>query len=222
MLPPILPVTEVMEGPHHCCSRSPACTEVPQQHRTNGQSVNRSKCALCLKPTLSAPQRPQDGDTGLSRPQSLHHLVCGFGSHFAHRMGVSCRHLPPRLFPECDSTCVGCTGEGPGQCKECLPGYSKESGQCAGQRAHLRSTRGREPSQRPCALVGTGPWAADSDSHAPMGVGAEQGPAGSVWASTSTVKPGWNPGGEPPGSRPHVCLDHLFFPPPTAWLWGSC
>ncbi|XP_029061651.1 cysteine-rich with EGF-like domain protein 2 isoform X3 [Monodon monoceros] len=32
---------------------------------------------------------------------------------------------------ECDSTCVGCTGKGPGQCKECLPGYSKESGQCA-------------------------------------------------------------------------------------------
>ncbi|XP_059793193.1 protein disulfide isomerase CRELD2 isoform X1 [Balaenoptera ricei] len=32
---------------------------------------------------------------------------------------------------ECDSTCVGCTGKGPGQCKECIPGYSKESGQCA-------------------------------------------------------------------------------------------
>ncbi|XP_039719078.1 protein disulfide isomerase CRELD2 [Pteropus medius] len=32
---------------------------------------------------------------------------------------------------ECDSTCVGCTGKGPGQCTECIPGYSKESGQCA-------------------------------------------------------------------------------------------
>ncbi|KAF6339145.1 cysteine rich with EGF like domains 2 [Rhinolophus ferrumequinum] len=31
---------------------------------------------------------------------------------------------------ECDSTCVGCTGKGPGHCKECVPGYSKESGQC--------------------------------------------------------------------------------------------
>ncbi|XP_070456095.1 protein disulfide isomerase CRELD2 [Equus przewalskii] len=31
---------------------------------------------------------------------------------------------------ECDSTCVGCTGKGPGQCKECIPGYTKESGQC--------------------------------------------------------------------------------------------
>ncbi|XP_039091142.1 protein disulfide isomerase CRELD2 isoform X2 [Hyaena hyaena] len=32
---------------------------------------------------------------------------------------------------ECDATCVGCTGKGPGQCKECVPGYTKESGQCA-------------------------------------------------------------------------------------------
>ncbi|XP_034499589.1 LOW QUALITY PROTEIN: protein disulfide isomerase CRELD2 [Ailuropoda melanoleuca] len=32
---------------------------------------------------------------------------------------------------ECDSTCVGCTGQGPGRCKECIPGYTKESGQCA-------------------------------------------------------------------------------------------
>ncbi|XP_077025334.1 protein disulfide isomerase CRELD2 isoform X3 [Tamandua tetradactyla] len=32
---------------------------------------------------------------------------------------------------ECDSTCVGCTGRGPGQCVECVPGYTKESGQCA-------------------------------------------------------------------------------------------
>ncbi|XP_049482524.1 protein disulfide isomerase CRELD2 isoform X4 [Panthera uncia] len=32
---------------------------------------------------------------------------------------------------ECDSTCVGCTGKGPEQCKECVPGYTKESGQCA-------------------------------------------------------------------------------------------
>ncbi|KAF6118132.1 cysteine rich with EGF like domains 2 [Phyllostomus discolor] len=32
---------------------------------------------------------------------------------------------------ECDPTCVGCTGKGPGRCKECIPGYTKESGQCA-------------------------------------------------------------------------------------------
>jgi len=32
---------------------------------------------------------------------------------------------------ECDSTCVGCSGKGPGHCKECIPGYTKESGQCA-------------------------------------------------------------------------------------------
>ncbi|XP_045042913.2 protein disulfide isomerase CRELD2 isoform X2 [Desmodus rotundus] len=32
---------------------------------------------------------------------------------------------------ECDPTCVGCTGKGPGQCKECIAGYTKESGQCA-------------------------------------------------------------------------------------------
>lgn len=39
----------------------------------------------------------------------------------------------PLLFLDCDSACVGCTGKGPGQCKDCIPGYSKESGQCAGQ-----------------------------------------------------------------------------------------
>ncbi|XP_010371866.1 cysteine-rich with EGF-like domain protein 2 isoform X2 [Rhinopithecus roxellana] len=32
---------------------------------------------------------------------------------------------------ECDSSCVGCTGEGPGNCKECIPGYAREHGQCA-------------------------------------------------------------------------------------------
>uniref|UniRef100_A0A2K6U6E0 protein disulfide-isomerase n=1 Tax=Saimiri boliviensis boliviensis TaxID=39432 RepID=A0A2K6U6E0_SAIBB len=32
---------------------------------------------------------------------------------------------------ECDSSCVGCTGEGPGNCKECIPGYARELGQCA-------------------------------------------------------------------------------------------
>uniref|UniRef100_G3QYJ3 protein disulfide-isomerase n=1 Tax=Gorilla gorilla gorilla TaxID=9595 RepID=G3QYJ3_GORGO len=32
---------------------------------------------------------------------------------------------------ECDSSCVGCTGEGPGNCKECIPGYARERGQCA-------------------------------------------------------------------------------------------
>ncbi|XP_036285968.1 protein disulfide isomerase CRELD2 [Pipistrellus kuhlii] len=32
---------------------------------------------------------------------------------------------------ECDPTCAGCTGKGPGQCKECIAGYTKESGQCA-------------------------------------------------------------------------------------------
>nr|XP_003461640.1 cysteine-rich with EGF-like domain protein 2 isoform X1 [Cavia porcellus] len=31
---------------------------------------------------------------------------------------------------ECDSTCVGCTGKGPANCKECVPGYLKENGQC--------------------------------------------------------------------------------------------
>eukprot|EP00071_Canis_lupus_P008535 XP_005625788.1 cysteine-rich with EGF-like domain protein 2 [Canis lupus familiaris] len=31
---------------------------------------------------------------------------------------------------ECDATCVGCTGKGPGSCKECIPGYSREGGQC--------------------------------------------------------------------------------------------
>ncbi|XP_027971229.1 cysteine-rich with EGF-like domain protein 2 isoform X2 [Eumetopias jubatus] len=35
------------------------------------------------------------------------------------------------MCEECDSTCVGCTGKGPGHCKECIPGYTKESGQCA-------------------------------------------------------------------------------------------
>uniref|UniRef100_A0A2K5C2W4 protein disulfide-isomerase n=1 Tax=Aotus nancymaae TaxID=37293 RepID=A0A2K5C2W4_AOTNA len=32
---------------------------------------------------------------------------------------------------ECDSSCVGCTGEGPGNCKDCIPGYVRELGQCA-------------------------------------------------------------------------------------------
>uniref|UniRef100_A0A8C3VHF1 protein disulfide-isomerase n=1 Tax=Catagonus wagneri TaxID=51154 RepID=A0A8C3VHF1_9CETA len=32
---------------------------------------------------------------------------------------------------DCDATCAGCTGRGPGGCKECVPGYSKDSGQCA-------------------------------------------------------------------------------------------
>lgn len=31
---------------------------------------------------------------------------------------------------ECDPTCMGCTGKGPAQCRECIAGYSKESGQC--------------------------------------------------------------------------------------------
>lgn len=31
---------------------------------------------------------------------------------------------------ECDPTCVGCTGKGPAQCRECITGYSKQSGQC--------------------------------------------------------------------------------------------
>ncbi|XP_048205210.1 protein disulfide isomerase CRELD2 isoform X1 [Perognathus longimembris pacificus] len=31
---------------------------------------------------------------------------------------------------ECDATCVGCTGKGPAKCKECVTGYTKESGQC--------------------------------------------------------------------------------------------
>nr|XP_055184002.1 protein disulfide isomerase CRELD2 isoform X1 [Nyctereutes procyonoides] len=31
---------------------------------------------------------------------------------------------------ECDATCVGCTGKGPGSCKECIPGYSREGDQC--------------------------------------------------------------------------------------------
>lgn len=31
---------------------------------------------------------------------------------------------------ECDPTCVGCTGKGPAQCRECITGYSQESGQC--------------------------------------------------------------------------------------------
>ncbi|OWK03591.1 CRELD2 [Cervus elaphus hippelaphus] len=31
---------------------------------------------------------------------------------------------------ECDPTCVGCTGKGPAQCRECVAGYSKDSGQC--------------------------------------------------------------------------------------------
>lgn len=34
---------------------------------------------------------------------------------------------------DCDSTCVGCTGKGPANCKECIAGYTKESGQCTGQ-----------------------------------------------------------------------------------------
>lgn len=35
--------------------------------------------------------------------------------------------------PDCDATCVGCTGKGPKGCKECVPGYSKDSGQCTGE-----------------------------------------------------------------------------------------
>ncbi|XP_028734010.1 protein disulfide isomerase CRELD2 [Peromyscus leucopus] len=31
---------------------------------------------------------------------------------------------------ECDSTCVGCTGKGPANCKECISGYSKQNGEC--------------------------------------------------------------------------------------------
>lgn len=45
-------------------------------------------------------------------------------------------HSPP-LVAECDPTCVGCTGKGPAQCRECITGYSKESGQCEGQRVRL-------------------------------------------------------------------------------------
>lgn len=47
--------------------------------------------------------------------------------------GGSLMSMSFRLFLECDSTCVGCTGQGPGRCKECIPGYTKESGQCTGQ-----------------------------------------------------------------------------------------
>lgn len=35
------------------------------------------------------------------------------------------------ICEECDSTCVGCTGKGPANCKECIAGYTKQSGQCA-------------------------------------------------------------------------------------------
>lgn len=34
------------------------------------------------------------------------------------------------LCEECDPTCVGCTGKGPGNCKECIAGYTREDGQC--------------------------------------------------------------------------------------------
>ncbi|XP_075409577.1 protein disulfide isomerase CRELD2 [Tenrec ecaudatus] len=44
-----------------------------------------------------------------------------------------CENVPSSYSCEdCDSTCVGCTGKGPGKCKECIPGYAKdESGQCS-------------------------------------------------------------------------------------------
>ena len=44
---------------------------------------------------------------------------------------------PAPLVAECDPTCMGCTGKGPAQCRECIAGYSKEGGQCEGQRLHL-------------------------------------------------------------------------------------
>ncbi|KAM5287867.1 protein disulfide isomerase CRELD2 [Ctenodactylus gundi] len=31
---------------------------------------------------------------------------------------------------DCDATCMGCTGKGPARCKECVLGYTKQSGQC--------------------------------------------------------------------------------------------
>ncbi|XP_014446756.1 cysteine-rich with EGF-like domain protein 2 [Tupaia chinensis] len=31
---------------------------------------------------------------------------------------------------DCDPTCVGCTGKGPGKCKQCVTGYAEEGGQC--------------------------------------------------------------------------------------------
>lgn len=49
---------------------------------------------------------------------------------------------PLLSFPECDAACVGCTGKGPGRCKGCVPGYAKESGQCAGQ-CVVRAGHGR-------------------------------------------------------------------------------
>lgn len=61
---------------------------------------------------------------------------------------------PSPLVAECDPTCVGCTGKGPAQCRECITGYSKQSGQCEGQRVHLLHLglpRGHAP-------VWVGPW----------------------------------------------------------------
>lgn len=59
------------------------------------------------------------------------------------------------LFLECDATCVGCTGKGPGSCKECIPGYSREGGQCTGQCTALRG-RGRGGAQTPVLPAGQG------------------------------------------------------------------
>ncbi|XP_042638733.1 protein disulfide isomerase CRELD2 [Orycteropus afer afer] len=44
-----------------------------------------------------------------------------------------CKNVPGSYTcEECDSTCVGCTGEGPGRCVACVPGYTKdETGQCS-------------------------------------------------------------------------------------------
>ncbi|XP_010600387.2 protein disulfide isomerase CRELD2 [Loxodonta africana] len=47
--------------------------------------------------------------------------------------GQYCENVPGSYTcEECDSTCVGCTGKGPGKCTACVPGYTKEeNGQCS-------------------------------------------------------------------------------------------
>lgn len=101
--------------------------------------------------TLLAPRVMGEGTTGSQAPGPAPCVpACGVKPQVAPGWLVCCRY-GLSLFPECDPTCVGCTGKGPGQCKECIAGYTKESGQCAGQCTVQAGLCLDGPSQGPAA-----------------------------------------------------------------------
>ena len=110
--------------------------------------------AVCRGSTGVHPS--QDGDTGSPghRPSSAPRVAGPLPPRTRLLQDKAFTPSPSPLVAECDPTCVGCTGKGPAQCRECITGYSKQSGQCEGQRVHLLHLglpRGHAP-------VWVGPW----------------------------------------------------------------